>query len=148
MAGRHHLLDLFGTAREHGDWGYHVILEQSVGGVGVEVILVHQHVLVAADGPQPCHQLLVALPLHAPMYTGCGRVAIPGVGRWRPDWLCTRQTWGRVASITKQRRLLLLVGLFLVSLALRPQLVGVGPLLSTIRADLRVSHSVAGLLST
>ena len=53
-----------------------------------------------------------------------------------------------MASITKQRPLLLLVGLFFVSLALRPQLVGVGPLLSTIRADLRVSHSVAGLLST
>jgi CP family cyanate transporter-like MFS transporter len=38
--------------------------------------------------------------------------------------------------------------LFLASLALRPQLVGVGPLLSTIQRDLRVSHSVAGLLST
>jgi MFS transporter, CP family, cyanate transporter len=53
-----------------------------------------------------------------------------------------------VASITKQRPLLLLVGLFLVSLALRPQLVGVGPLLSTIRQSLGVPHSVAGLLST
>ncbi len=44
--------------------------------------------------------------------------------------------------------LLLLPGMFLASLALRPQLVGVGPLLSTIAHDLRVSHSVAGLLST
>lgn len=43
---------------------------------------------------------------------------------------------------------LLLAGMFLASLALRPQLVGVGPLLSTIAHDLRVSHSVAGLLST
>jgi CP family cyanate transporter-like MFS transporter len=53
-----------------------------------------------------------------------------------------------VASNTKQRPLLLLAGLFLVSLALRPQLVGIGPLLSTIRESLGVSHSVAGLLST
>jgi CP family cyanate transporter-like MFS transporter len=42
----------------------------------------------------------------------------------------------------------LLVGLFLASLALRPQLVGIGPLLSTIQRSLGVSHSVAGLLST
>jgi CP family cyanate transporter-like MFS transporter len=52
-----------------------------------------------------------------------------------------------VSSRTKQRPLLL-TGMFLASLALRPQLVGVGPLLSTIQHDLRVSHSVAGLLST
>jgi CP family cyanate transporter-like MFS transporter len=38
--------------------------------------------------------------------------------------------------------------MFLASLALRPQLVGIGPLLSTIQRDLRVSHSVAGLLAT
>lgn len=38
--------------------------------------------------------------------------------------------------------------MFLASLALRPQLVGVGPLLSTIAHNLHVSHSVAGLLST
>jgi CP family cyanate transporter-like MFS transporter len=38
--------------------------------------------------------------------------------------------------------------MFLASLALRPQLVGIGPLLSTIRHSLGVSHSVAGLLST
>ncbi len=63
-------------------------------------------------------------------------------------WASARQTWARVTSITGKRPLLLLVGLFLVSLALRPQLVGVGPLLSTIRQSLRVSHSVAGLLST
>ncbi len=43
---------------------------------------------------------------------------------------------------------LLLGALFLASLALRPQLVGIGPLLSTIQQDLGVSHSVAGLLST
>src|SRR5205085_1812356 len=53
-----------------------------------------------------------------------------------------------VTSSTEQMPLLLLPGLFLASLALRPQLVGVGPLLSTIQHDLRVSHSVAGLLST
>jgi CP family cyanate transporter-like MFS transporter len=53
-----------------------------------------------------------------------------------------------VTSTAKQRPLLLLAGLFLVSLTLRPQLVGIGPLLSTIQHDLHVSHSVAGLLST
>ena len=42
----------------------------------------------------------------------------------------------------------LLVALFVASLALRPQLVGVGPLLPDIEADLGVSHAVAGLLST
>jgi MFS transporter, CP family, cyanate transporter len=48
----------------------------------------------------------------------------------------------------KRQAVLLLVGLFTAALALRPQLVGVGPLLSTIQHDLRVSHSTAGLLST
>ena len=43
---------------------------------------------------------------------------------------------------------LLLAGMFLAALALRPQLVGVGPLLSTIAHVLHISHSVAGLLST
>jgi CP family cyanate transporter-like MFS transporter len=49
---------------------------------------------------------------------------------------------------TRNQGSLLLVGLFMASLALRPQLVGVGPLLSTIRQSLGVTHSVAGLLST
>lgn len=53
-----------------------------------------------------------------------------------------------MSSTTSQRPLLLLAGMFLASLALRPQLVGVGPLLSTIQRDLRVSHAVAGLMST
>ena len=43
--------------------------------------------------------------------------------------------------------LALLAALFVASLALRPQLVGVGPLLPEIEADLGVSHAVAGLLS-
>ncbi len=42
----------------------------------------------------------------------------------------------------------LLAALFVASLALRPQLVGVGPLLPDIEADLGVSHAVAGLLGT
>src|SRR5947209_8462085 len=54
----------------------------------------------------------------------------------------------RLSRTTKRGSLVLLAGLFLASLALRPQLVGVGPLLSTIQHNLRVSHSVAGLLST
>ena len=42
----------------------------------------------------------------------------------------------------------LLAALFVASLALRPQLVGVGPLLPDVESDLGVSHAVAGLLST
>jgi len=46
------------------------------------------------------------------------------------------------------RRLGLLAGLFLAGLALRPQIVGVGPLIPEIQDDLDVSHAVAGLLTT
>ena len=42
----------------------------------------------------------------------------------------------------------LLAGLFLTGLALRPQIVGVGPLIPKIEDDLGVSHAVAGLLTT
>jgi CP family cyanate transporter-like MFS transporter len=41
-----------------------------------------------------------------------------------------------------------LLTLFLVGLALRPQIVGVGPLLPRIQSALGISHGVAGLLST
>jgi len=41
-----------------------------------------------------------------------------------------------------------MAGLFIASLALRPELIGIGPLLSTIQRMLGVTHSVAGLLST
>ncbi|MBV9046662.1 MAG: hypothetical protein JOY58_00235, partial [Solirubrobacterales bacterium] len=51
-------------------------------------------------------------------------------------------------SPTSKQGPLLLAGLFVASLALRPQLVGVGPLLSSIQQSLGVSHAVAGLLST
>jgi MFS transporter, CP family, cyanate transporter len=40
------------------------------------------------------------------------------------------------------------LALFLVGLALRPQLVAIGPLLPQIQADLDVSHAVGGLLGT
>ena len=42
----------------------------------------------------------------------------------------------------------LLAGLFFAALALRPQVVGIGPLLPAIRDDLGLSHAVAGLLGT
>jgi CP family cyanate transporter-like MFS transporter len=42
----------------------------------------------------------------------------------------------------------LLAGLFAVALALRPQIVGLGPLIPEIQEDLGISHAVAGLLST
>ena len=41
-----------------------------------------------------------------------------------------------------------LVALFLAALALRPQLVGIGPLLPAVQDDLDVTHAVAGLLGT
>lgn len=47
-----------------------------------------------------------------------------------------------------RRRLALLASLFFAALALRPQLVGIGPLIPDIQADLGVSHAVAGLLGT
>jgi MFS transporter, CP family, cyanate transporter len=46
------------------------------------------------------------------------------------------------------RRGPLLAALFLAALTLRPQLVGVGPLLPSIKDDLDVTHAVAGLLGT
>jgi CP family cyanate transporter-like MFS transporter len=45
-------------------------------------------------------------------------------------------------------RLGLLAGLFLAGFALRPQIVGVGPLIPSIQHDLDISHAVAGLLGT
>jgi MFS transporter, CP family, cyanate transporter len=42
----------------------------------------------------------------------------------------------------------LLAALFVAALALRPQLVGAGPLLPEIQDDLTISHAVAGLLGT
>jgi len=42
----------------------------------------------------------------------------------------------------------LLAGLFLAGLALRPPIVGIGPLIPEIQDDLDVSHAVAGLLGT
>src|SRR5581483_10380998 len=38
--------------------------------------------------------------------------------------------------------------LFLVSLALRPQIIGAGPLIPSIQSQLGISHTVAGLLGT
>ena len=46
------------------------------------------------------------------------------------------------------RRGALLAALFLGALALRPQLVGIGPLIPAIQLDLDTSHAVAGLLGT
>jgi CP family cyanate transporter-like MFS transporter len=46
------------------------------------------------------------------------------------------------------RRIGPLAGLFLAALALRPQLVGVGPLIPRVQESLSVSHAVAGLLGT
>ena len=50
--------------------------------------------------------------------------------------------------VAPRRGLTLLAALFVAALALRPQLVGVGPLLPDIQDDLGISHAVAGLLGT
>jgi len=42
----------------------------------------------------------------------------------------------------------ILAGLFLIALTLRPQIVGVGPLLPDIQESLNTTHAVAGLLAT
>lgn len=59
-------------------------------------------------------------------------------------------SWVRRAGRRRfsQPRVLLLAGLFTGTLALRPQLTGVGPLLPEIQADFGVSHASAGLLAT
>ena len=48
----------------------------------------------------------------------------------------------------RRRRLGVLAALFLAALALRPQLVGAGPLFGDIQEDLGTSHAVTGLLGT
>ena len=47
-----------------------------------------------------------------------------------------------------QRRAAVIVALFLAALALRPQIIGIGPLIPEIQDDLDTSHAVAGLLGT
>jgi CP family cyanate transporter-like MFS transporter len=42
----------------------------------------------------------------------------------------------------------ILAGLFFIALTLRPQIVGVGPLLPDIQDSLNTTHAVAGLLAT
>lgn len=48
---------------------------------------------------------------------------------------------GRAAAVA-------LAGLFVAAISLRPQIIGVGPLLPAIKSDLGISHAVQGLLST
>src|SRR5207342_1172192 len=54
---------------------------------------------------------------------------------------------GRVAVVTG-RRAAIFAALFLAGLALRPQIVGVGPLIPEIQDDLDTSHAIVGLLGT
>jgi CP family cyanate transporter-like MFS transporter len=52
-------------------------------------------------------------------------------------------------ALAERRKVaLLLIGLFVAAVSTRPQLVGIGPLLGRIQADLGVSHATAGLLGT
>jgi len=54
----------------------------------------------------------------------------------------------RGARMTRQNQVATLAGLFLAAIALRPQIVGIGPLLPNIQESLGVSHAVVGLLGT
>ena len=84
----------------------------------------------------------------------CGRARVPlrrpSAGHPRGHRLDGRPGGDLLSTAPARVRagLALLAALFVASLALRPQLVGVGPLLPEIEADLGVSHAVAGLLST
>lgn len=51
-------------------------------------------------------------------------------------------------AVARRESLLLLGALLLAAIALRPQLVGAGPLIPDIQDDLDVSHAVAGLVGT
>jgi MFS transporter, CP family, cyanate transporter len=51
-------------------------------------------------------------------------------------------------SLTSRSTVVALFGLFLAALALRPQIVGIGPLIDDIQEDLDASHALVGLLGT
>jgi CP family cyanate transporter-like MFS transporter len=51
-------------------------------------------------------------------------------------------------ATTTRRPLLVLAGIVLAALALRPQIIAIGPLVDAIDSDLGVSHTVTGLLGT
>jgi CP family cyanate transporter-like MFS transporter len=54
----------------------------------------------------------------------------------------------RAMGTTAKRPLLVLAGIVLSALALRPQIIAIGPLVDSIDSDLGVSHTVTGLLGT
>ena len=54
----------------------------------------------------------------------------------------------RAMAATTKRPLLVLAGIVLSALALRPQIIAIGPLVDAIDSDLGVSHTVTGLLGT
>ena len=54
---------------------------------------------------------------------------------------------GAMGSST-DRRMLVLAGIVLSALTLRPQIIAIGPLVDAIQTDLGVSHTVTGLLGT
>ena len=71
------------------------------------------------------------------------------VGRRGPGYRChvaTREDAVAVPARERASSVVPLVALFVAALALRPQLLAIGPLLPTIRADLGIAHAAAGLL--
>lgn len=62
--------------------------------------------------------------------------------------LCQSQEEPLSAREARWKRLTLLLALFLSALALRPQVIGVGPLLPRIHAEMGSPHGILGLLAT
>ena len=71
---------------------------------------------------------------------------MPGTGR--PASLAAMPPHTQRSEASRHRPLGVLAALFIATLALRPQLVGIGPLLPEIQLDLDIPHAVAGLLGT
>jgi MFS transporter, CP family, cyanate transporter len=88
-------------------------------------------------------QLGVTLTLR-PMARGCQNpIRRSTVARYR--WAVTPTDRD---AVTPRSSIVPIAALFLAALALRPQLLAIGPLLPEIREDLDLTHAVAGLLGT
>ena len=70
---------------------------------------------------------------------------MPGRAGYR-SLVATREDVVVVPARERASTVVPLVALFVAALALRPQLLAIGPLLPTIRADLGIAHAAAGLL--